>query len=285
MRLLILSALFQTALSNIRGFNFYGLETPLQNFVCSWQYPFEHYVDFLSENGFNSIRIPFSYDYIQKGDFTYMDRMVEYTSKKNITILLDFHRVSQDYQSSNPFLDISITQFVEGWNVVLERYVKNRWVFGIGLFNEYQGTDPHYWSDMMGQVIDKIEQSQPLNRWIYFVGGTLWGGNLHNISLEDKPYKERIKYEIHKYSFSGTSTLEDWENSFGSFYNKIVIGEWSVSNTDWDDRFIDFCHSKNIRDNYYWVISNSWDTSNIWKDNCVDINYNVLEKIKKMWYE
>ena len=44
----------------IKGYNFYGLETPLRDFTCSWKHPVSYYIDQLEQFGFNSIRVPFS---------------------------------------------------------------------------------------------------------------------------------------------------------------------------------------------------------------------------------
>jgi endoglucanase len=279
---IFMSLLPFTASSQIRGVNFYGIETPLGDTTCSWKYPLSYYLDFLVEQGFNSIRLPFSYEYVKTSNLHSLDNFVNYGSYKNMSILLDFHRVHTHYQSGNPFDDISIQEFVECWTTLLDRYVNNTSVYGLGLFNEYQGIDGKYWSEIMKQVIDKIELTQPKDRWIYLVGGTQWGGNLEDINLEGLPYSNRIRYEIHKYHFSGKPP-NDWDLTFGKFKDKVIVGEWSINRDDWDDLFISYLLKNNITDNYYWTISNSYDTINIWRDDCETINYDVLTKIKKLW--
>jgi len=266
----------------IRGINFYGIETPLGDTTCSWKYPLSYYLDKLVEVGFNSIRLPFSYEYVQTNSLHSLDNFVNYASYKNLTILLDFHRVHTGFQSANPFDEISMTQFTECWKTLLNRYVDNKYVYGVGLFNEYQGTDGKYWSEMMRQAIELIELDQPKDRWIYFVGGTQWSGNLENINLENKTYSDRIRYEIHKYHFSGKPPT-DWDITFGKYPNKVVIGEWSINRDEWDDMFIYYLQKRNITNNYYWTVSNSYDTINIWNDDCETINEDVLNKIKELW--
>lgn len=265
----------------IRGANFYGIETQLGDITCSWKHPLNYYLDKLVEFGFNSVRIPFSYEYIQNQNFHSIDNFVASATERNMSILLDFHRVHADYQSANPFEELSLTEFTDCWNTLLNRYVSNQNVYGVGLFNEYQGTDGRYWSEIMKQVIEKIELSQPNDRWMYLVGGTQWGGNLEHINLENKPYSDRVRYEIHKYHFSGTPA--DWDKTFGEFKHKVIVGEWSINRDDWDDLFIEYLLKHNITNTYYWTISNSYDTINIWEDDCETINHDVIQKIKKLW--
>lgn len=281
----ILLSLPIVVLANIQGYNFYGMETPLKDFTCSWKHPVEYYINQLSDFGFNSIRLPFSKQYIDENDLSKMDNFITKATEKNMSILLDFHRVNSNYQSSNPFNDLTLTQFTECWVKVLNRYKNNSLVFGVGLFNEFQGSssDGVYWSEMMKQTINKIEETQLPNRWTYFVGGSQWGGDLHYINLENQPFSSNVKYEIHKYHFSGTSTIEDWDYSFGNFTNKIVVGEWSINREAWDERFINYLIKRNIRNNYYWTISNSGDTINLWENDCETINWDVINKIKTLW--
>ena len=269
----------------IKGYNFYGLETNLKDFTCTWKHPVDFYVNQLQTFGFNSIRVPFSKQWVDEGDFSKMDNFIQVSTQLNMTILLDFHRVDSDFQSANPFNDLSLTQYTDAWITVLNRYVDNPNVFAAGLFNEFQGGDEkgEYWSEMMRQTISKIELSQPVNRWIYFVGGCEWGGNLHTIDLENEIYSDRVRYEIHKYHFSGLRTREDWDYSFGNHTGKVILGEWAINRDSWDDRFISYLIEKDIKNNYYWTVSNSGDTINLWQNDCETINWDVINKIKLLW--
>ena len=287
LRLLALS-LPIVSLASIKGYNFgSSLETPLRDFTCSWQHPASFYINQLADLGFNSIRLPFSKQYVDEHDFTKMDSFIQVASQRNMTILMDFHRVISEYQSANPFTDLSLTGFTDTWISLLNRYVDNKNVYAVGIFNEFQQGEEkgEYWSEMMRQTIEKIEITQPPDRWVYFVGGVSWGGSLHNINLENQVYSDRVRYEVHKYHFSGTGTQDDWDYSFGNFTDKVVVGEWSISRTDWDDRFIAYLIKRNIRDNYYWSISNSHDTINLWENDCETINWDVINSVKRLWEE
>lgn len=270
--------------ATIQGVNLYGFETPLRDITCSWKHPIEYYIDEAVKIGFNSIRLPFSGTFVTAGDFSKFDKFIDYATNKNVSILLDYHRVDERWQSANPFEKLSLTEFVNQWTTVLNRYKDNVLVNSIGLFNEFQGNEDQgdYWSDMCSQVIDKIELVFP-NRFLYLVGGTQWGGNLFSIDLEGHPWSDRIRYEAHKYHFSGSGTREDWDHSLGNKINKVIIGEWAINREAWDNRFIEYLIEKNIRNNYYWTLSNSYDTINIWENDCETINWDVVNQIKRLW--
>lgn len=165
-----------------------------------------------------------------------------------------------------------MTQFVETWVKIATRYENNHNVFALGLFNEFQGgeSEGKYWSEMMSQAINQIEISLP-NRYIYFLGGTQWGGSLKEIDIDKLVNipKERIRYEIHKYVFSGDrSNYEaDWDHSFGNHLDRVVIGEWALPLNSyeafWTDKFIIYLKRKGIENTYYWTTANSHDTKNI----------------------
>jgi hypothetical protein len=204
-----------------------------------------------------------------------------------MSILLDFHRVNSNYQSANPFNDLTMTEYTDCWNKVLDRYFDYEKVKWVGLFNEFQGADDQgkYWSEMMRQTISLLETRQYHGRWIYLVGGTQWGGSLHDIDMEGQPYSDRVRLEIHKYHFSGTSTEEDWNHSFGNYPEKIIVGEWAINRENWDERFISYLQRRNIHDNFYWTMANSGDTINIWENDCESLNWDVINKIKLLWGE
>lgn len=71
----------------IKGYNFYGLETQLKDFTCSWKHPPDFYIDKLSELGFNSVRVPFSVQWVNEGDYHKMDDFIEIATHKNMSIL------------------------------------------------------------------------------------------------------------------------------------------------------------------------------------------------------
>jgi hypothetical protein len=276
--------------ADIRGYNFYGLETPRRDFVCSWQNPVSFYVDKLAELDFNYVRLPFSLQYVEAGDFTKMDGFFDAVKKHSqVSVVLDMHRVYESHQGPTPFEGgMTLTRFTDAWKKILHRYENNPQVKAVDIFNEYQGTDTVYWNSVAQQITDKIEMEFP-GKYTYFVGGWIWGGNLHGISLEDLPYSSRLNYTVHKYIFSGGNEQE-WDYSFGDHKNKMNVGEWGFKTeikeqVDWAHRFIAYLKKIDVRNTFFWTVAHSGDTNGIWFDDCQNINWWKYDIIKSLWYD
>lgn len=278
----------------IKGINYYGLETPSKDFVCGWQHRPSYYLEKLDDLGFNSIRLPFSLEYVRSGDFGKMDEFFDALAKhSNMTVTLDMHRVFSSHQGPTPTENwITMDMFLEGWRTIINRYQDRSQLIGIDVFNEYQGTDSNYWNGVLRTIVTDIETNFP-NRFQFFVGGTRWGGDIHDINLENLPFHDRIHYTIHKYIFSssGFNRENDWDYSFGNFKDiegKVSVGEWGfksdrMDEVAWAKEFVGYLKKHNIRDSYFWTIAHSGDTGGLWFDNCEDIDMVKYNIIKSLW--
>jgi hypothetical protein len=274
-----------------RGLNWYGHETELGKFTCSWQHPTEYYLEKLQDMGFNSLRIPFSYQYVKNNDFSSLDHFFGIVGNYNMTVILDFHRINNHAQSPVPTDGISQEEFWDAWVKIADRYKNRPELVALELFNEYQQNDVSYWNNFMKQTILHIEERIP-QRFDYIVNGYNWGGNLADMTLEDLPIKDRVKYSIHKYIFSGNSVPSDWDKSFGSYPEKTIVSEFGFKTasegedqTWWGKMFIDYLKKRNIKDTYFWCLSHSGDTHALFMDNCEDVNWEKLKIIQTLWQE
>lgn len=286
---------FLCAISSVyaitKGINYYGLETQAKDFVCSYAHPPSYYVEKLNDLGFNSLRIPFSLQWVLDKSYFKMDQLFKAVSDyPDMTVILDMHRIFNDRQAYSPTESwVTLDIFIDAWKTIIRRYIDNSQFIGIDIFNEYQGTDASYWNDMSSKIVMALEQEFP-ERFIFYVGGCNWGGNIHDINLEHLPCKDRIVYTIHKYHFSGNDE-NDWNYSFGPFAkisNKIMVGEWGFKSQNWEEkdwayRFIKYLKTHNIKNTYFWTIAHSGDTDGLWYDNCEDINWEKYTMIKSLW--
>ena len=279
-----------TAEAAIRGINFYGLETPRKDFVCSWQHPPSFYVDKLSELGFNALRIPISVEYVREGSYYRLDDMFQAVSKHaDMNIVLDMHRIFSGHQAYEPQESyINLDMFIDAWKTVLHRYKDNPQLVAVDIFNEVQHQDADRWNGMARKIVTELEKEFP-GRFVYYVGGTNWGGNIAKMNLEDLPFSDRIRYTIHKYHFSGPDE-NDWNYSFGPFIDKVNVGEWGFKSEvyqekEWAMRFVKYLKGRGITDNYFWTIAMSGDTGGLWYDDCENIDWEKFNIVKSLWTE
>lgn len=67
--------LLPTVSAVIRGLSWFGLETERMDLTCTWQNDLDWNLAAIQDLGFTHLRVPFSYDYIQRGDWSVMDEL------------------------------------------------------------------------------------------------------------------------------------------------------------------------------------------------------------------
>jgi len=302
MRWLLLFSLFSQVQSSVmKMISIYGIETESRNFVCSWVHPVEYYIERLKDFGFNGIRYPFAHQYVIENNWDRFDAGMYYANLFNMSVILDFHRVVNTHQTYSPLSDLSLEQFTQTWFNVLDRYQHYPNLLGHNIWNEFMGSynnvgELRYYTE---HVMNEIEKRYG-DRFNHYVTGHSWSGNLSGCSMEHLPYKDRIFYSVHKYIFSlppntNSDTYDyewDWDNSFAKLKDipkeKVIIGEWSwMDNNEkdikWAKRFIKYLKKNDIRNTSYFTIANTRDTGNTWFDNCLDVKYETILLLHKLW--
>lgn len=295
--LLAISSLMAVAATRdfIKGISWFGFETEHRGLQLDWcPLPTSFYLNKIQDIGFNSVRLPFSMDFVREGQWDKMDHFFEEIQKTNLTVLLDFHRIEDSHQSSTPWIDgrVSFDDFLGTWSTLLDRYENVSNIIGCDLFNEWQGdgsTSPQ-WASAARQIMSYLEKRYSQHEWLYFVEGTNWGGNSHDINFEDLPYKDRIMYSVHKYAFTTRSDMEhDWEFSIANHpIERINIGEfgWISDRPDevaWSKRFMAWLKAKGIRSTYFWNLSPfSGDTGGLFMD-CEHVDCRKVRLLREYW--
>lgn len=295
MKLLFL-LFIQPVFSIIKGINTFGLETeyPIQNpskgFMCDWVHPVSWHIQKIAELGFNTIRLPFSHEYVRRDNWLVMDEVFNQCELYNISVCLDFHRIDSTHQASKPYDDhVLFDDFLETWNIILERYEPYTVLKYVDIFNEYQSNDYVEWNFLSRQIVSFIETQFP-NRFSYYIGGVVWGSDLHFVDLSDLSFYDRIFYTIHTYWFNSHEPYEEWwDYHFGPYKNIVNVGEWGYisshgNEVNFAERFVEWLISKNIHDSYFWSWSpNSGDTQGILLDDCTNIDMDKINLLNVLW--
>lgn len=287
---LFLLPLIATAQTIIKGITWFGFETENRAPMCLWSNDMDWNLRKMEELGFNSIRLPFSYQFIQENVWWEMDKFFGKVQNYNLSVVLDFHRLENTHQSAKPYTnEISFDMFLDAWRVILQRYQNNSRLVAVDIFNEYQSDNYMEWNNLARQIVNYIESKFP-KRFIYYIGGVSWGGDLHFVDLEDLPYSKRIFYTIHKYFFSDTEPFEErWDYSFGEHKLIVSVGEWGYMSNQpnevaWARRFVNWLLSKRIRNSYFFTWSyNSGDTGGILLGDCTHVDQDKMKLLHSFW--
>jgi endoglucanase len=126
---------------NIIGCNWNGIETECKVPHGLWLNPLEYYITFLKENGFNSVRIPLSYEIMTNLstpinnncvllNLQYINQTIEFVledlfiqlNNNNITILVDLHTIDNIVTECPWTESISYVNTIDAWIILIIRF-------------------------------------------------------------------------------------------------------------------------------------------------------------------
>ena len=213
-------------------------------------------VKFLSENGFNAIRVPLHYrdfspefgTFINDG-FEWLDPLVNWCRDENMYLILDMHAAPggqnpNDHSDSNGYEAKLFTDagnrrwFSSTWRHIAEYYANEPVIGGYDLLNEpaWPGIASML-RNIYEDTIDSIRTVDP-NHIIIIEGN--WYGNDHTGLLP--PFDNEMVYSFHHYVGSGSdSTTSDpnhWSNQYianiSSYHNvPLWVGEFGENSNHW----------------------------------------------------
>lgn len=229
-----------------------------------WQEYLDSYITeddikYLRSIGANHIRVPFNYRMFtgehymgaQDHGFKYLDRVVEWSEKHDLWVLLDMHAAPGGQTGDNiddshgyPFLftdEASQDQIVEIWTRIAEHYKDNNTVIGYDLLNE---PIAHYFEEdfeilnpalepLYKRITESIREVDPNH--IIFLGGAQWNTNF---SVFGEPFDDKLAYEFHKYWFEVRPEEIQHYIDFRDRYNvPIYMGESGENTDEWVTEF------------------------------------------------
>lgn len=223
---------------SIKGVNWFGLETEVYCLHGLWSVSMKSLLDFIQQNGFNAIRVPFSTEValgldsikcksINTGanqdlvDCTVgqlLDKLVVECHKRGILIMPDMHRFVGTGQITELWYDNKLgyteAKVIEAWRNIVQRYAKFPNVFAVDLKNEPhgkatwgQGVPETDWNKAAERIGDAIHKINPRLLIVvegiqtYKGDGTWWGGNLQGVKHTpvQLKIKDKLVYSPHVY--------------------------------------------------------------------------------------
>lgn len=289
----------------IKGINYFGFESDCRAPQGLWIHDLDFYLDFVKENNFNAIRVPFSYEmalhlddppkwecvtqvqdqHCKSSVGNMMECFFIKAIQRGMFILLDFHTIN-GMITDTPYGDLQQHDFLYAWDLILERFVNYPNLLGIDIKNEPHGiTTWKQWGNVINTTIDHIQKRFPTFKGLYFIEGveqdSCWGGSFKQMTHNFKQ-PHHIVFSPHVYGVSVTHDKEksgsfsQFESWFGFLHKKydqaIVIGEAGGSfNTqediEWHYRYSQYLKSIHQTSNFYFCLNpDSLDTGGLLGD-------------------
>jgi Cellulase (glycosyl hydrolase family 5) len=269
----LLILLFKLVLATppIRCVNFYGIETERKAPVCDWQHDSSWYLQKLKDGyGLNTVRLPYSKEYVSGNDFKKMDAIIDACNKLDIKVILDYHRTYSTHQGKIPTEGITLGQFVDTHVGLLQRYQDKIW--GVSVFNEIQITDGAYTNRINHLIVNAIESQFP-NKYQYFLGCANWGHDCSEITLPTG-FENRSFVDIHQYPFTDAPATRNTTFPSRIPADRYFVGEIGCKDEEipWLRAYLEYLESRNISNLCFWTIAHSSDTGGLWKDDCETAN-------------
>ncbi|MBQ4310022.1 MAG: glycoside hydrolase family 5 protein [Oscillospiraceae bacterium] len=205
---------------NTNTFSDFRKGVNLGGWLSQCSYAEEHLKTFITESdikeiaswGADHVRIPFDYNIIQNTDgtmigegFSYLDNAIEWCKKYGLRTVLDLHKAmgySFDTYSENEsgfFTDEKLQEyFYILWEEMAKRYGSLTDSAAFELLNEVTLKDYcTTWNGVIRKCIERIRRYAPDIRILV---GSYWNNSPDAVPDLDKPYDDKIVYNMHCYS-------------------------------------------------------------------------------------
>lgn len=257
--------LFQDQEFRLKGVNWFGYETDCYVVQGLWVRGIDEFFEFLTDNRYNAIRIPFSYELVGLLDQPVAETCVaanpwmigmpirgslhmffQKCMERGIAILLDFHTIGGVITTRPWTDDVSIENIIDAWSTMLQEYGKYPNLIGIDLKNEPHQISWHTWGTFVRQLVKTLRARPPPYstpfRGLYFVEGiqdhSVWGGSFESMDEASRVFflsNNDTVFSPHVYGVSvrGVSATHDTWSTFRQWFgflvenytNPIILGE------------------------------------------------------------
>ena len=227
-------------------------------------------IDFIAQQGANTIRLPFNYklftdeDYMgqtgEKDGYERIDSVVSWCKANNLFLILDMHDCPGGQTGDNiddghgyPWLfesEQSQQLFCDIWREIASRYQNETPILGYELMNEpiahyFENKDSLYQllQPLYKRCVKAIREVDP--RHIILLGGAHW--NSFFWMLDDASYDDKLMYTCHRYGGPATKEAIDHYIKFRDSINSpMYMGEFGHNTMEWQRDFVNVLKQANI---------------------------------------
>lgn len=227
-------------------------------------------IDFIAQQGANTIRLPFNYklftdeDYMgqtgQKRPFIIFDRVVEWCKANGLYLILDMHDCPGSQTGDNiddgygyPWLfesERSQQLFCSIWRQIARHYKNEPTILGYELMNEpiahyFENKDSLYTllQPLYKRAVKAIRAVDPNH--VILLGGAHWNSFFY--MFDDWTFDNNIMYTCHRY---GGPATKDAIQSYIDFRDQtqlpMYMGEFGHNTMEWQAQFVEVLKQNNI---------------------------------------
>lgn len=219
--------------------------------------------------GFNSIRLPFHYEFFSPKDqpgvyietgFTFIDSLLNWCKRNGMVVILDMHCAPGGQNSGNISdsdgsaklwtVPLNQDRTVAIWEKIAERYANEEWIIGYDLLNEpvmpsgYTNTDLRNLYIRIRNSIREVD-----NNHILFIEGSVYATDFASLTLRFDP---NMAYSFHKYWNETTvSTIQAYLNIRDNQNIPLWMGESGENSNPWYYETVKVMNSLNISWNWW----------------------------------
>eukprot|EP00486_Rosalina_sp_Unknown_P013209 CAMPEP_0201592888 /NCGR_PEP_ID=MMETSP0190_2-20130828/190651_1 /ASSEMBLY_ACC=CAM_ASM_000263 /TAXON_ID=37353 /ORGANISM="Rosalina sp." /LENGTH=1291 /DNA_ID=CAMNT_0048051849 /DNA_START=105 /DNA_END=3980 /DNA_ORIENTATION=+ len=298
---------------NLKGLSWFGFETGNNYVYGTDKHTVDWYLDWMVDNGFNAIRLPFSKAFIDESQSNRNDylEVVQKAGLKGLLVMPDLHSLAKGAYTEGL---ASRADMISAWST-MTTLLKDEWnIMAADLFNEPHDVSNNGWGayiDDMEAVADSIWATGV--NWLAVVEGTnwqcsvincAWGENLQGVKDQGVTFDNtnyganRLLWSPHVYGadVTGNSYSEaGWYAHWGYLHDgqttsnqaAQAIGEFGTRYTggmvNWLDDLVDYLIQIDQRNTFFWCLNpNSGDTGGLLKDDWTTPETGKLGQLDKL---
>ncbi|MBU0711877.1 cellulase family glycosylhydrolase [bacterium] len=233
-------------------------------------------IELIAEWGFNSIRLPFHYEffspinspgvYIEDG-FDIIDTLLIWCKRNNLYLILDMHCAPGGQNSGNisdsdgeaKLWTVLANQdrTVEIWKRIAERYVDEEWIVGYDLLNEPVLPDGYSTSDFraffvrLATAVREVDTNHTL-----LIEGNWYATDFSGLTPS---FDSNMAWAFHKYwSETDLSSIQQYRNLRTQTVAPLWLGETGENSNPWFYETVKLMDQQNI--GWNWWAHKKFDT-------------------------